>query len=106
MSGDEAVVIGRIAGALAVDFHKALHLGGDPRGVVAATADPDPEVSGPATEALIEAVRRAFELAPLDRDTGEGATEQHTLDAYAAFAEHCRRRAARGPAPVAAPWPG
>ena len=33
-------------------------------------------------------------MPPFDEVTGQGATEQHCLDAYEAFTEHVRRRAA------------
>lgn len=38
-----------------------------------------------AQQALLAAVRQAFEMAPFDRTTGQGATDQDCLDAYDAF---------------------
>ncbi len=65
-------------------------LDGDPNRVIEQSESEDILVAGPAEELLLEAIREAFEMAPYDRRTGQGATEAHchaALEAFATFSD-------------------
>lgn len=56
-----------------------------PDEVFAAYASKDPALWMPAVGLVVEAVRRAFAMAPFDPATGRGATEAHCRDAVEAL---------------------
>ncbi len=65
-------------------------LDGDVNRVIEQSESEDINVSDPAEELLLEAVRGAFDMVPFDSKTGEGATEADchaALEAFAAFSD-------------------
>jgi len=85
------------------DYHNQKHLYGDPlacrRRLLKATgakldeyidmqSDEDTLKREFADEQLIAAVRSAFELEPINRDTGEGVTDAYCLDLLRQFVEY------------------
>jgi hypothetical protein len=67
-------------------------LKGDPNKVISDSKDPNYQVAAVATEKLARAATEAFDLLPLDPQTGQGATEDEALSVLATFNEWLEKK--------------
>ncbi len=75
----------RFGDPIAINCRLSLALGGNLPKFIADYRSDDPALADVATERLVEAVRRAFEMVPWDSDSGLGATWSLCLDTLRDF---------------------